>query len=230
MERELIVGLLGEGLSVEAIGRRVGKHRETVAYWMDKYGLAAPNSEKHAAKGGIERAELERFVDDGLSIAEIACRLERSKGTVRHWLTKYELHTHSTLQRRRAKAAREAGAANPELQCPHHGQIIYMLDGRGIYRCPKCRSDAVSRRRRLVKRVLVEEAGGCCALCGYDRSPAALEFHHVDPASKSFSVGLDGVTRSLERAREEVRKCILLCSNCHAEVEVGFSELPADTS
>jgi len=39
---------------------------------------------------------------------------------------------------------------------------------------------------------------------------------------KSFTVSSKGITRSLESAREEARKCILLCANCHAEVEVGF--------
>jgi hypothetical protein len=34
------------------------------------------------------------------------------------------------------------------------------------------------------------------------------------------------VTRSLARARDEARKCVLLCANCHAEVEGGFTQLP----
>jgi hypothetical protein len=31
------------------------------------------------------------------------------------------------------------------------------------------------------------------------------------------------VARSLERCREEARKCVLLCANCHAEVEGGIA-------
>jgi hypothetical protein len=67
---------------------------------------------------------------------------------------------------------------------------------------------------------------GGCLICGYDRCIAALQFHHVDPREKSFHVSRDGVSLSLERAREEARKCVLLCSNCHAEVEAGFTSLP----
>jgi hypothetical protein len=63
-------------------------------------------------------------------------------------------------------------------------------------------------------------------LCGYSRCPAALQFHHRDPATKSFAVSRQGVTRSLARARAEARKCVLLCANCHAEVESGFAQLP----
>lgn len=34
------------------------------------------------------------------------------------------------------------------------------------------------------------------------------------------------MTRSIERAREEAAKCVLLCANCHAEVEAGVRSLP----
>lgn len=63
-------------------------------------------------------------------------------------------------------------------------------------------------------------------LCGYSRFDAALQFHHVDPAAKSFALSREGVTRSLAKARQEAEKCVLLCANCHAEVEGGFVELP----
>ena len=85
------------------------------------------------------------------------------------------------------------------------------------------------RRRRRVKEILVEEAGGCCRLCGYDRCVAALEFHHLDPAAKEFGVAQNGMARSIERLRAEVRKCLLLCSNCHAEVESGFRSISGIT-
>jgi hypothetical protein len=62
-------------------------------------------------------------------------------------------------------------------------------------------------------------------LCGYDRHVGALEFHHVDPADKRFALSHMGIARSLERARAEARKCVLLCANCHAEVEAGLARL-----
>jgi len=81
------------------------------------------------------------------------------------------------------------------------------------------------RRRRKVKAILIAEAGGRCRLCGYDGHPAALQFHHLDANGKRFSLSQQGVSRSLERARAEARKCVLLCANCHAEVEAGAREL-----
>jgi transposase-like protein len=58
------------------------------------------------------------------------------------------------------------------------------------------------------------------------RCVAALHFHHVDPAQKTFALGVVGVTRSLAAARAEARKCVVLCANCHAEVESGLSDVP----
>jgi hypothetical protein len=83
----------------------------------------------------------------------------------------------------------------------------------------------VLRRRRRVKEILVSEAGGACRLCGYDRCLAALEFHHLDPTTKSFGLAFAGVTRGIAEMRTEAAKCILLCSNCHAEVEAGVREV-----
>jgi len=229
MDRELIEGLLGEGLSVEAIGRRVGKHRETVAYWMAKFGLEAPNREKHAGTGGIERERLEALVERGCTIAEIAAEVGLSKTTVRHWLTRYGLRTRKARGRRaeEARAAKAGGLSVTMRACPHHGETPFLLEGRGYYRCAKCRSEAVSRRRRKVKEILVAEAGGCCAICGYDSCLGALEFHHLDPGEKRLEINAKGVALAIAKLRAEAKKCLLLCANCHAEVERGVRVLPA---
>jgi hypothetical protein len=79
-----------------------------------------------------------------------------------------------------------------------------------------------------MKALLVEEAGGCCVICGYDRNIRALQFHHVDPALKRLSLSGQGVTYSIETLRAEARKCVLLCANCHAEVEASAAELPVE--
>ena len=78
-----------------------------------------------------------------------------------------------------------------------------------------------------MKARLVAEAGGACALCGYARYLGALEFHHRDPTQKEFGLAFGGVARSVDRLRAEAGKCVLLCSNCHAEVEGGISSIAA---
>jgi hypothetical protein len=72
-----------------------------------------------------------------------------------------------------------------------------------------------------MKEALVAEAGGACAICGYSRCLGALEFHHLDRSTKRFALAGRGITRSFAEARSEAQKCILLCANCHAEVEMG---------
>jgi hypothetical protein len=111
--------------------------------------------------------------------------------------------------------------------CSRHGRTVFRLDKRGTYRCVMCSQQRVADRRRRTKEILVEDAGGCCIECGYGVCCAALQFHHIDPRTKSFALSHEGVTRSLDRAREEARKCVLLCANCHAEVEAGFRVLEA---
>jgi len=115
--------------------------------------------------------------------------------------------------------------------CSTHGEVEFVQRGdTGAWRCVPCRAGAVTDRRRRVKAVLVEEAGGACELCGYDRCLRALGFHHRDPSTKEFSIAARGHARSLARARAEAAKCALLCANCHMEVEDGMRslDLPAD--
>ena len=76
--------------------------------------------------------------------------------------------------------------------------------------------ERVSKTRRKIKATLIEEAGGCCSQCGYNKNPAALEFHHPDPSAKER--GIIGTSKSLARQREEAEKCILVCANCHREL------------
>jgi transposase len=229
MERIDLEQMLGEGLSLAEIGRRVDRHESTVAHWVGRYGLESNGRERHAARGALTRAELESLVEQGMSIAEIAAAVNRGKATVRHWLRKHGLKTYGASGQRRAqesKRAKEAGLVETSMLCATHGETMFVLDRRGYYRCRRCRSASVSRRRRRLKELLVAEAGGACVLCGYSRCMAALEFHHVAPEDKAFSLSEEGVTRSLARARAEARKCVLLCANCHAEVEAGVRTVP----
>jgi hypothetical protein len=69
--------------------------------------------------------------------------------------------------------------------------------------------------------MLIEEAGACCAVCGYDRCIINLVFHHVDPSQKSFGL-CSTTTKSLAAYREEMEKCVLVCANCHGEIEAGL--------
>lgn len=230
MDRQSLQLLLDQGVSIQRIAKRFGKDPSTVSYWMKRYGLVSPYREKHAAKGGIERDQLEPLIEAGMTIAEIAGHLGLSKGTVRHWMRRYGCRTsHARGQHAReaVRAAKEAGLLAVTLTCPHHGETEFSLEGRGYYRCKRCRSEAVTRRRQKVKRILAQEAGGQCFVCGYDRCIGALEFHHLHPAEKRLGLSYGGFAYAIATLREEAKKCVLLCANCHAEVENGAITLPS---
>lgn len=105
-------------------------------------------------------------------------------------------------------------------RCKIHGETDHRLRSKSDnyrYRCLKCVVDAVTKRRRKLKEMSIAYKGGECNNCGYDRSIAALEFHHRDPAEKDFAIGGAGTTRSFEAIKVELDKCDLLCANCHRE-------------
>jgi transposase len=222
MDRGLLEKHLGEGLSLAEIGALNGKHESTVAYWLGRHGLTATNRAKHAARGALPRPILIELIAAGWSTRKIATAVDRSATTVRHWLAEYGLSTKQAVRIR----SYAGGEARLVLECPRHGVTEFGRRRGGGYRCLKCRTDAVSERRRRVKQVLVEEAGGACALCGYDRCVGALQFHHVDPSAKKFALSHRGISRSIARARQEAAKCVLLCGNCHVEVESGLRSIP----
>lgn len=77
-----------------------------------------------------------------------------------------------------------------------------------------------ARRRRTLREEAVAYKGGRCEICGYDRSPAAMDFHHVDPWAKDFTISQR--MTSFRAIRRELDKCVLLCATCHREVHDGL--------
>jgi transposase len=221
MDAGVLERYLRQGLSLEKIGELTGRHPSTVGYWVKQHGLAAVHRDRHAPRGGIDKTRLSELVDAGFSTRQIAERLGLSHSTVRHWLRRHGLRT-ARARREDSHGARGVDPPRKELACHRHGVTEFWLDNRGIYRCLRCRSQAVARRRRRLKQILVADAGGRCSICGYDRYVGALQFHHRDSATKKFGVGERGLTRSLEMLKAEVAKCVLLCANCHSEVEGGI--------
>ena len=104
-------------------------------------------------------------------------------------------------------------------ECKKHGLTEYILENRGAYRCKKCRSTAScnTRSNNFVK--LKNAYNGCCCVCGYDRCFEALEFHHLKREDKLFSIAGGGFAHSMSKLNDEASKCILVCANCHREIE-----------
>lgn len=81
---------------------------------------------------------------------------------------------------------------------------------------------AVTKRRRVLKKRAVDLMGGKCVVCSYDKHPGVLDFHHVDPTTKLFAISGGGFSRSWVRIEAELAKCVLVCANCHREIELGL--------
>ena len=81
---------------------------------------------------------------------------------------------------------------------------------------------AVAKRRKKIRKTAIDYLGGKCRVCGYYRCIAALDFHHLDESKKKFGLSQRGMTRSWEKTRNELEKCVLLCSNCHRELHAGI--------
>ena len=89
--------------------------------------------------------------------------------------------------------------------------------------CYDCMPDGVQLHRTDFLNKLREKRGGKCVRCGYDTYLGALEFHHLDPSKKDFTLG--NADFRLKEAVEEINKCILICANCHREFHANYWDL-----
>jgi hypothetical protein len=103
--------------------------------------------------------------------------------------------------------------------CRKHGKAIHIQEVSGYYRCWQCRKQFQNAKRKNRKALLVKQFGNKCNICGYNKYLGALQFHHLDPKSKLFELGVREIRRSRSAILAEAKKCILLCANCHTEVE-----------
>lgn len=89
------------------------------------------------------------------------------------------------------------------------------------------KSEKMKAFRKTSKRRIIESMGNACQICGYDKCDEALDLHHIDPTKKELSFGAIRASNvRWELIVEELRKCILLCANCHREVHYNNLQIP----
>ena len=94
--------------------------------------------------------------------------------------------------------------------------------------CSKtCAKTAECKRyRNRIKSACVKAKGGKCQGCGYDKCLTALDFHHKDKTKKERALS-DMIGRiSINAIGIELKKCVLVCSNCHREIHDGVRKSP----
>jgi hypothetical protein len=114
---------------------------------------------------------------------------------------------------RKLDAVAPTSGPDGRLVCTTCDRIYARKKGNGssLSQCASCRVNGWRIRNKLKA---IEYKGGKCSGCGYNKCPAALEFHHVDPDKKEAGISF---FRGWLKQKAELDKCILLCANCHRE-------------
>lgn len=165
----------------------------------------------------MEIEEMKKYLEDGLSLNRISKETGKSLTTIRYWAKKHGLKSNYVEFN-----IKDYGTHR---DCPRCKKSVLVdefysrrnKENSSTY-CRRCTSDQVLERVRKFKSMMIEYKGGKCVRCGYDRYQGALEFHHIDPSKKDFTLSRLKMNKFDDRVRGELDKCILVCSNCHREI------------
>ena len=96
---------------------------------------------------------------------------------------------------------------------------------KGVHTLPPDGITLVEKQKRIAQ--LKETTP--CACCGEFHPPKCMDYHHIDDATKSFSISSIRLQKagsiSMERILEEINKCLLVCAVCHRKIHAGLIEL-----
>ena len=87
----------------------------------------------------------------------------------------------------------------------------------------------VKNSRQRLKQRIVRAMGEKCCLCGYNRCVSALELHHLNPEEKDFTIA-SNTNKAWEWIKEEIKKCAMVCANCHREIHAELISQPQSSS
>ncbi len=157
---------------------------------------------------------MELMVSQGHSTYGISKKLGKSQTTVRYWLKKFGI---STLPR----------SESQKYECKFCGETDknkFVNKGNGVLsrsKCKRCHNQKTILRFRKYKLMAVQYKGGECVECGYNRCAGSMHFHHRDPTEKDIN-WKKMRHWSLDKIKEELDKCDLMCGNCHGEIHWGY--------
>lgn len=173
----------------------------------------------------MEREILVKLIDDNLSQYQIAEKLNCSQSNVRYWLRKFKIKTNHL-----AFDTKDYGENRCCSKCNTPKPISDFYERRnkkgGSAYCKECTKQQSLKRHREFKEVVVKYKGGSCENCGYNKFISALEFHHIDPSEKDFSISNVKTYKLTDKIKNELDKCILVCSNCHREIHEKLNNAP----
>lgn len=162
----------------------------------------------------MQRENLESEIEKGETIRGMAIKFGCSPSTIKHWMKKYNLKTENSPSPRVSEFRVCPGCKTNKPRSEFYKRRG--IKGRSVY-CKPCTTKQVVERQRAFKVQCVDYMGGECSKCGYSRHPSALEFHHLDPTQKDFTIARVRLNKLNAEIKKELDKCVILCSNCHRE-------------
>lgn len=168
----------------------------------------------------MEQHTLQELVDKNMSTRTISKTLNVSQTTVRYWLMKYSIKTNYISKfNDESKSCRKCNVIK------HKSEYYFKDKHKNTYQseCKTCFNSRITAQYQQLKSLCVAYMGGKCKLCGYDKYQGALEFHHIDPCKKDFSISMANSRVFNDKIKQELEKCILVCSNCHREIHAGIT-------
>jgi hypothetical protein len=165
---------------------------------------------------------LENCIAQGYSTCKIGKAIGKGQTTVRYWLNKYGLKTKPNYNKQD-----DGHKTCP--QCKEKKEInkqnFYIRTNGMVHSwCKKCNNTISYNKQKEMKVNCVNLKGGKCQICGYAKYVGSMDFHHLDPSKKEYSIG-DLRAYSMKKIKKELDKCILVCRNCHGEIHAGLIEL-----
>ena len=143
------------------------------------------------------------------TIKQISIELDCSQTNVRYWLKKFSIKTKRGPHGKRTTLLPDVRKCG---ECDETDSKKFYGHKRSI--CGKCQNQYNIESGRKKKAYMRKMLGGKCAFCEYSKYQCSLDVHHLDPKTKDHTFNASRGW-SYEKIDEELKKCILLCRNCH---------------
>jgi predicted restriction endonuclease len=168
----------------------------------------------------MNKLELLDFIENNLSIRNIAEETGKSFTSIRYWMKKYSLSTNHQQfgkQEQKYHFCSFCGKTDPTLFYGNKKTI-----------CGDCYNTLyVIPRGNITRHRIIEHFGSKCLLCGFDKYECALQVHHLVPTKKDPTFSSHRYW-SWKRILRELENCVLVCGNCHSALHAGLISIPFD--
>jgi hypothetical protein len=125
----------------------------------------------------MEEKYLTELVSTGKSIRQISKLVNKSEGSVRHWLRKYNLSTY-----------KEPKYVNNCKFCSVKLTDLNTYSSKKRWACKSCLNKYRSKQFVVTKHKMLEYKGGKCICCGFDKHYSALDFHQEKRTPISYQL------------------------------------------